>query len=321
MSKRSLSGIKPTGRPHIGNYFGAIRQFVDHQDSHENFVFVANYHALTTETNAEKLHENTLHVVKTYLACGLDPQKTTLFLQSAVPLVNELTWVLNCLMSMSQLQRAHAFKDAIDAGKTINVGLFDYPVLMAADILMYGSDVVPVGRDQKQHVEYARDLAEKYNRTYGDLFTVPESIILEEVEIIPGTDGRKMSKSYNNTIDLFEEPAALKKKVMGITTDSKEVDEPKNPDECNVFTYHKLFATEEELVDLRAQYEAGGFGYGDSKKLLLERMENFIAPLRERYNEITDDEVMEVLEEGGARARVLSEEVMEKVRRATGLVL
>jgi tryptophanyl-tRNA synthetase len=319
---RSLSGIKPTGEIHIGNYFGAISQFVDHQSTgFDNFVFVANYHAMTNRLDAEALRRETFSLVRAYLACGLDPKKTTLFLQSDVPLLGELTWIFNCLISMSKLERAHAYKDSVAKDSGATVALFDYPVLMAADILMYSSDVVPVGKDQKQHVEYARDLAEKFNREFGELFTVPEPVILDEVAVVPGIDGQKMSKSYGNTIGLFEPANSLKKKVMSIVTDSLGVEEVKDPNACKVFALHKLFSSDEEIADLESKYRAGGFGYGDSKKLLLEKMESFIAPLRERYEAISDEEVVAVLKDGAVKARDVSEEMMKRVRKMTGLSL
>jgi len=319
MKKKSLSGVKPTGQIHIGNYFGAIKQFVDHQDEFENIKFVANYHAMTDRLDAEALHRESLDVTRAYLACGLDPKKTLLFLQSDVPLLGELTWILNCLMSMSQLQRAHAFKAAVDEKKVVTVGLFDYPVLMAADILMYGSNVVPVGQDQKQHVEYARDLAEKFNHVFGETFVVPEPFILDEVAVVPGIDGKKMSKSYGNTISLFEEEKSLEKKVMSIVTDSKGVDEPKNPDEDLVFAYHKLFSDEKTLKKIEEGYRKGGLGYGESKKMLVKSMEKFISPLREKFASISDEEVKKVLADGGKRAEKMSREMMKKVKKTCGL--
>lgn len=319
--QRSLSGIKPTGVLHLGNYFGAIQQFLEHQDSYDNYVFIANYHALTKEgIGADELREQSLSITKAYMACGLDPARTTLFLQSDVPLLCEMTWILNCLMTMPKLERAHAYKDALAKEITPSVGLFDYPILMASDILMWGSSVVPVGQDQKQHVEFARDLAEKFNRTYdSDLLIVPEPVILDSVAVVPGIDGQKMSKSYSNTIGLFDEYSVLKKSVMSIVTDSKGVEESKDPDSCNVFALHRLFATEDELSDLRDKYLAGGFGYGDSKKLLLERVEAFVAPIRERYNAISDDEVYAVW--SASREKVAAESVlmMDKMRKLCGL--
>ena len=318
--KRSLSGVKPTGQIHIGNYFGAIKRFVEHQDVYENFKFVANYHAMTDRLDAKMLRKESFDVVRAYLACGLDPTKTVLFLQSDVPLLGELTWILNCLMQMSQLQRAHAFKAAIDAKKSITVGLFDYPVLMAADILMYGSHVVPVGQDQKQHVEYARDLAEKFNEVFGETFVIPEPLIQDEVAVVLGIDGRKMSKSYGNTISLFEDAATLKKKVMAIMTDSKDVAERKNPEQDLVFAFHKLFAGN-KLPKIEKGYREGGLSYRDSKEMLFEFMEEFIAPLREKFANISDDEVLAVLEDGGKKARKISEKMMVKVKTACGLLL
>ena len=248
-----LSGVKPTGKAHIGNYFGALRQFVDLQDTYQSHIFVANYHALTTVRDAEKLRNYTLDIVLDYLAIGLDPQKTTIFLQSDVPEVTELAWIFNCITTMPYLSRAHAFKDAEAKSKEVNVGTFDYPLLMAADILIQDADVVPTGADQKQHIEIARDTAEKFNNMFGNTFKVPEPLILEKVKTVPGTDGRKMSKSYGNTIPLFGTDEEIKKTVMSIVTDSKTPAEPKDPETCNIFALHKLFSGD-QIADLEKRY-------------------------------------------------------------------
>ena len=235
MKKVLLSGIQPSGTMHIGNYFGAIKQFVDLQGEYESRIFIADLHAITTVQDKSKLSESILNVAMDYLACGLDPEKVALFKQSDIPEVTELTWYFNCITTMPYLERATTYKDAHMKAKEVTVGLFDYPMLMAADILIQDADVVPVGADQKQHVEYARDTAQKFNNTYGDTFKLPEPIILDTVAIVPGTDGRKMSKSYGNTIPLFGTDEEIKKAVMSIVTDSKSPAEPKNPDECNIF--------------------------------------------------------------------------------------
>lgn len=316
-----LSGIKSSGRMHIGNYFGALRQFVEMQDDHENYVFVANYHSMTTVRDPKLLEQQTIDIVLDYLAVGLDPKKVNLYLQSDVPEVTELTWIFNCLVTVPYLQRAHSYKDMIAKKKEPNAGLFDYPVLMAADILIQDTDVVPVGRDQKQHIEYARDIAEKFNAAYGEVFKLPEPIILEEVETIKGLDGRKMSKSYGNTIPLFATDDEIKKAVMSIPTDSKAVEEPKDPQECNVFYFHKLFAGD-DLEKIEKRYREGGMGYKESKEILIENMTAFIGPLRKNREEFAKDtdHVMNILKDGGNNARVRAKEKLALVRKHSGII-
>ena len=317
---RILSGIKPTGKLHIGNYFGAFKQFLEYDDA---FIFVANYHALNTHPEPEKLKEMTLDIVLDYLALGLDPNKATIFLQSDVPEVTELTFILSNYTPMGLLERAHAYKDAIAKGKKdINHGLFTYPVLMAADILLYQSELVPVGKDQKQHLEIARDLAIKFNGKFGEVFTVPEPKILENVAVVPGLDGRKMSKSYDNTIEVFLEPKKLKKKIMKIVTDSTPVEEPKDPDKCNVFNLYKLFATKEEIEEMREKYRLGNYGYGHAKLELFEKINNFFAPYREKRKELekNQDDIFALLQEHAQRARKVAKETIEKVRDAVGIL-
>lgn len=320
MKKTLLSGVKPTGTVHIGNYFGAMRQFVDRQDDYRQFIFIANYHALTSVSDGELLKKLTLDLAMDYLAIGIDPKKTTLFLQSDVPEVTELTWIFNTLTTVPYLSRAHAYKDAEAKNHEVNVGLFDYPILMASDILMYGTDVVPVGLDQKQHIEIARDTAQKFNNAFGETFKMPEPIILEEVQTVVGTDGRKMSKSYNNTIPLFGTDEEIKKAVMSIPTDSKGVEEPKDPATCKVFALHELFPGD-ELEALRARYVAGGIGYKESKDLLLAKIIKFISPMRARREEIARDPeaVLAILREGGEVARAQAQKMMSEVRAKVGL--
>ena len=322
MQKTLLSGVKPTGTAHIGNYFGAMRQFVDFQDDYRQFVFLANYHALISVSDGTLLKKLTLELAMDYLAIGVDPKKTTLFLQSDVPEVTELAWIFNTLTTVPYLMRAHAYKDAEAKNKEIVVGTFDYPILMAADILMYGADVVPVGLDQKQHIEIARDTAQKFNRTFGETFKIPEPMILEEVKTVPGTDGRKMSKSYNNTIPLFGTDEEIKKAVMSIPTDSKGVEEAKDPSECKVFAIHELFPGEDTEA-LRARYIAGGIGYKEAKDLLVEKIIKFIAPMRARREEIARDPgaVLKILREGGEVARAVAVEKMKEVREKVGLAI
>ncbi|HEY4499007.1 MAG TPA: tryptophan--tRNA ligase [Candidatus Paceibacterota bacterium] len=310
--KTLLSGVKPTGKPHIGNYFGAMKQLVEQEDSYRGFVFIADYHALTTLQNAKELRQNIIDIALDYLAIGLDPEKTVIFKQSDVPEVTELAWIFNCITTVPYLQRAHAYKDAIAKGKEVSVGTFEYPMLMAADILMYDADVVPVGQDQKQHVEYARDTAEKFNRIFGDTFKLPEPLILENVAVVPGIDGQKMSKSYNNTIGLFAEPEEIQKAVMGIVTDSSSgVPE-------NVLAIHKLFRPEAELTAL---YEANKGKYKVLKEALLADIEVFIAPLREKRKKLVSDEkaVLKILAEGAEKARVVAQEKMKVVREKVGV--
>ena len=321
MSKRILSGIQPSGALHIGNYFGAIKQFIDFQDEYETYISIVNFHAMTTIQDGEKLRQLTYDAVVDHLAAGLDPEKATLFLQSDLPEVTELTWIFNCLITVPFLERAVAYKDKVAQGLIPNVGIFDYPVLQTSDILIMNPDRVPVGQDQKQHVEYARDIAEKFNNAYGETFKLPEIFIKEGVGTVPGIDGRKMSKSYGNQIPLFAEADELKKQVMAIVTDSKEPKEPKNPEEDNVFALHKFFTPADELEKVREGYEKGGLGYGESKKILLVHLEDFIAPLQEKRAQIYADKdyVFGVLEEGAQRARVTALKKMEEVREKVGL--
>ncbi len=323
MKKRLLSGIKPSGIIHIGNYFGAVKQFVDLQDSHESFVFIADFHAITTVQNKEELSRNILNITMDYLACGLDPKKVCLFKQSDLPEVTELAWYFNCITTMPYLERATAYKDAKAKSKEANVGLFDYPILMAADILIQDADIVPVGSDQKQHVEYARDTAQKFNNVFGKTFKLPEPLILKEVAVVPVIDGRKMSKSYGNTIPLFGTDEQIKKAVMSIVTDSKSPDEPKNPEECNIFAIHKLFLKGDDLENLKKRYLSGGLGYKESKDMLYEEIISFIKPMRDKreYYEKHIDEVKNILKEGGKKAKQNVSDKMNIIRNNVGVNL
>lgn len=309
-----LSGVKPTGRPHIGNYFGAMRQFVELQDKYESCIFIADYHALTTIQDSKELAQNSLDVAFDYLAIDLDPKKVTLFRQSDVPEVCELAWIFNCITTVPYLERAHAYKDAVVKGREVNVGTFDYPMLMAADILIQNADVVPVGQDQKQHVEYARDTAEKFNRIFGDVFKLPEPLILKNVATVPGVDGQKMSKSYNNIIPLFASEEEIKKLVMSIVTDSGS-SIPKN-----VYAIHELFRDKPELDIL---YKEKKGKYKELKEILIADIEKFIAPLREKRAELAKDRanVLEILKEGGKKARARASEKMKTVRKIIGVLL
>jgi len=321
MKKRLVSAMQPSGKPHLGNYFGAMKQFVDMQEESDAFISVVNYHAMTTVTDGKTLRENTRDVVLDYLAIGLDPEKITLFVQSDVPELTELTWIFNCLVTMPWLARAHAFKDKTEKGIEASVGLFDYPVLMAADILMMDAQIVPVGQDQKQHVEMAREVARKFNNQYGDTFVEPEVVIREDVSVVPGTDGQKMSKSYGNTIPLFGTDSEIKKAVMGIVTDSKEPADKKDPDEVIVYKIYKLIAPEKS-EEMKSGLEAGGLGYGDAKKMLLEAILEMVAPMREKreYYEQNSDLVEDILKKGKQKARSVAEIKMQDVREKVGLL-
>jgi tryptophanyl-tRNA synthetase len=320
--KRILSGIKPTGVPHLGNYFGMMKPAIDWQDQGEAFYFIADYHALTTVYDPDALRESTLGVALDFLACGLDPEKAVLFRQSDVPEVTELTWLLSCVTPMPMLENCHAFKDHLAKNKTPNHGLFAYPVLMAADILIYESNVVPVGRDQKQHVEVTRDIAAAMNRTYGEgLFVIPEPSILPQVATIVGLDGRKMSKSYDNTIALFEEEKVLRKKIMGIVTDSTPVEDPKDPEKSSIVALYRLFAKDADVRRMEDEFRAGGLGYGEFKKRLFGAVWDYFRPMRERRAALAaDPEGLEaVLQAGGQRARAVARKTMERARKAVGL--
>lgn len=315
--KRLFSGMKPTGRIHLGNYFGALKQFVELQDTYDTFIFLANLHALTGLPAKETLVEDTQNLILDYLGAGLDPAKITLFKQSDVPAHTSLAWIFNNLVTVPYLMRAHAYKDAESKKNEVNVGTFDYPVLMAADILLYDTDVVPVGKDQKQHVEYARDIAGKFNHQYGELFTLPTEVILEDTGIIPGTDGQKMSKSYGNTIPLFATDEEVTKAVMSIATDSRGRDEEKNPDELVLYQIHKYF---NDTVELKNQYRQG-LGYGDAKKLLIADIIAFVTPMRARRAKYADNPglVRDILIRGAMHANDIAMQKLFKVYEAVGL--
>lgn len=319
---RILSGIKPTGRLHLGNYFGMMRPSIGWQEKGDALYFIADYHALTTVRDPEKLRADTRSLALDFLACGLDPEKATFFRQSDVPQVTELTWLLSVLTPMGLLERCHAYKDAVAKGFGASHGLFAYPVLMAADILIYDADIVPVGKDQKQHVEVTRDLALKMNETYGaGLLRIPEPSILPELATIPGLDGQKMSKSYGNTIELFLEEKALRKKIMGIQTDSTPVEAPKDPASSSIFGLYRLFASPGEVEKMEAEFRAGGVGYGDFKKRLFGTVWEHFAPARARREELARDPayVDETLRRGAERAVALASATLARVRRAMGL--
>ena len=318
---RILTGIQPSGKLHWGNYFGAMKSMFDLQEKGENFMFIANFHAMTTLRDGSVLRDATKDVALDYLACGLDPAKTIMYRQSDVPEVQELAWYLSCLTPMGLLERCHSYKDKMAHGFDATHGLFAYPVLMAADILIMNADLVPVGKDQKQHLEVTRDLAQKFNNAYGEIFKLPDAYIPETVATIPGTDGQKMSKSYHNTIGLFEASGAIKKKVMGIVTDSKTMEEPKEPEGNSIYELYKLFATREEVESMAASFRAGNYGYGHAKKALLEAYHRLFDPFREKREalEKDPDSLEDILRDGAVKARAAASAVMEKVRRAVGL--
>jgi tryptophanyl-tRNA synthetase len=318
---RILSGIQPSGALHIGNYFGMIRPAVALQAEGEALYFVADYHALTSLRDPEKLRANSRRVALDFLACGLDTERATLFRHSDVPQVTELAWVLSTMAPMGLLERAHSYKDKLARGMSANVGLFSYPILMAADILIYDSDVVPVGKDQKQHIEMTRDLAAKMNETYGNIFKLPEPRIQPQTETVPGIDGQKMSKSYGNNIDIFGDEKEMRKRVMSIVTDSVAVDAPKDPATSTIFKLYSLVASRDEIEDMRERFVKGGTGYGDFKKLLFEKLWEYFVPMRKRREEILKDKsyIDDVLTHGAIRANEIANQVMGRVRKAVGL--
>ena len=318
---RTLSGIKPTGKIHMGNYFGAIRQFIDLQEKNENFYFIADYHALTSNPVKEELSSDSLSIVMDYLALGIDPNKSTIFLQSSVPQHCELSWILSNVTSLSLMKRGHAYKSLVDRRESINMGLFGYPILMAADILIYDADIVPVGRDQKQHVEFARDIAEKFNLIYGNTFKMPEPKILEMDHTVPGLDGKKMSKSYGNTLKIFDKESNIKKNIMGIVTDSKGVNESKDPDSCTIFKIYSLFLNGEEIKDLRKRYINGSVGYGNLKKELFERFMEYYKEARKIRESLEKDRgyVENILNKGKEKAKRIAQQKIERVRSQIGI--
>jgi len=318
---RVLSGIQPSGKLHIGNYFGAMRQHLQLQAENEAFYFIADYHALTNNPSPAELERYTLDVVIDYLTLGLEPKKTVFWRQSDVPEVVELAWLLSCITPMGLLQRCVSYKDKVAQGLSPNHGLFAYPVLQAADILIFKSDIVPVGADQKQHIEVTRDIAVRFNSTYGEVFKLPREYILESVAVVPGIDGRKMSKSYNNSIEIFEPESIVKKKVMQIVTDSTPVKEPKDPEKCNVFALLKLVASAEEVTEWENKYRSGGLGYGSVKKRLAELLLEYFRPYRQKRTELENDidYVKKVLSDGADRARVVARQTLTEARKAVGL--
>ncbi len=318
---RILSGIQPSGKLHLGNYFGMMKPALELQSKGEAYLFIANFHALTTVSDPGVMRDNTRDVALDFLACGLDPDKTVFFRQSDVPEVCELSWHLSCVTTMGLLERCHSFKDKVDKGIIPSHGLFAYPVLMAADILAYQSNLVPVGKDQKQHLEVTRDIAIRFNNQYGDVFTIPEPFIQDAVAVVPGVDGQKMSKSYDNTIEIFGDEKKTRKRIMSIVTDSTPLEAPKNPDADNVFALYKLFATDSEREALSSRYRAGGMGYGEAKKALFEIFWSRFEPFRQKRAELAaqPDYVDAVLRKGAERARLEARKTLDRVRRLMGV--
>jgi tryptophanyl-tRNA synthetase len=323
---RILSGIQPTGILHIGNYFGMMRPAIALQDEGEALYFIADYHALTSLRDPLALRENSRRVALDFIACGLNPDKAALFRQSDVRQVTELAWILSTVTPVSRLELAHSYKDKIARGAPAAAGLFTYPVLMAADILIYDSDIVPVGKDQKQHLEIARDIATRINETFGSkregrVLKLPEARIQPQTEVVPGIDGQKMSKSYGNTIDIFGDEKEMRKRVMSIVTDSTPVEAPKSPEKSTIVQLYGLVASKEEVEEMREQFRKGGRGYGDFKKQLFERLWDYFAPMRKRRDEILAEPnyIDDVLEQGARRANTIAAGVMTRVRKAVGL--
>lgn len=319
--KRIVTGIKPSGTPHLGNYFGVMERQSLFQDQYECFFFIPDLHALTTLQDAKQLQKNIEGIVLDYLAIGLDPEKVFIYRQSDITAHSELAWILSCLTPVGLMERAHAYKDAVAKGKEANVGLFTYPILMASDILLYQPDFVPVGKDQKQHIEITRDLAQKFNHTFGDTFKLPEAMIDENTAIVPGIDGQKMSKSYANTIPLFSDPATIKKAVMSITTDSTPLEESKNPEDCIIYQIYKLVATSEQSAEMASQLKAGGYGYGHAKNDLLNVITERFTPMQKKRDELSknQDYIYEVLKKGAAKATPIALETLKLVQERIGL--
>lgn len=319
---RILTGIQSTGTPHLGNILGAILPAIEmaQKEENESFLFIANLHSLTQIKNGEELRENTLSTAATWLACGLDPKTSVFYRQSDVPEVTELTWYLSCYFPYSRLALAHSFKDKADRLEDVNAGLFTYPMLMAADILLYDAEVVPVGKDQAQHLEFTRDVASRFNHQMGDTFVIPDTKLKDETMLVPGTDGNKMSKSRDNYINIFLPDKKLRKKIMSIQTDSKELEDPKDPDICNVFALYKLLANETQIAEMRSNYVKGGYGYGHAKQALLELICDVFKTEREKYNHFMEnpDEVDQILIAGAEKARTVASDVLKRVRKKVG---
>ena len=320
-SMRILSGIQPSGKLHLGNYFGMMKPAIELQAGGDAYLFIANYHALTTVSDPDFLRQATLDVALDFLACGLDPEQSVLFRQSEVPEVTELTWLLSTVTPMGLLERCHSYKDKIAQGLSANHALFAYPVLMASDILAYRSTHVPVGKDQKQHVEVTRDIAIRFNNSFGEVFTIPEPLIRDEVAVIPGVDGQKMSKSYDNHIELFGSKKDTRARIMRIVTDSTPLEEPKDPDTCNVMALYRLVASADEVAQMEDSYRAGGFGYGDAKNALFEKVWEMLEPFREKREALANDldGVEDILRTGADKAKQEARHTLNAARAAIGI--
>lgn len=318
--KRVLSGIQPSGTLHIGNYLGMMRQMIELQSQHKLFCFIADLHAMTSLNRGDELRANTLQAALDFLALGIEPEKSVFWVQSTVPEINELTWYLSNVTPIGLLERCHSYKDKVAKDIPANAGLLNYPVLMAADILSVQSDIVPVGKDQKQHLEVTRDIAIKFNNEFGETFRVPEPLIKDEVAIVPGTDGQKMSKSYGNTIEIFGEEKTIRKQVMGIVTDSTPLEQPKDPEKCNVFKIYSLFATPAQKTEMEKKYRAGNFGYGDAKKETFALLWEYFRPYREKRAELAKDlaGVKKILQQGTDKARTEILKNLNTVREKVG---
>ncbi len=318
---RILSGIQPSGKLHIGNYFGMMKPMIEFQEKHDLFCFLANFHAMTSTDEGDILRENTIDAAIDFLALGLDPDKCHFWVQSDITEVTQLTWILSCHTSLGLLERSHSYKDKVAHGIVPNSGLYTYPVLMAADILLFKSDLVPVGKDQKQHLEITRDVAQGFNSKYGEVFVIPEPKISDEIALIPGIDGQKMSKSYNNAIYIFEEEKELKKKIMKIVTDSTPVEDPKDPEKCNVFALYKLFAERDRTENMRMRYEQGGMGYGEAKKELFGIIWEYFKNAREKRKvlEKNKNDIRTILKKGADKAREIAAATLDEVKKKVGL--
>ena len=318
---RILTGIQPSGASHLGNYFGYYKQNIDLLGEEENLLMIADLHALTTVHDGDQLRTYRQNLVRDFLACGFDPSKGSLFFQSHVSGHAELAWILSCATPMGLLERAVSYKDKVARGLETNAGLFSYPVLQAADILLYDADTVPVGKDQVQHIEIASDIAKKFNNRYGsDLLSAPEPRVIKEVAVVPGIDGQKMSKSYGNVLPMFGEEKAIEKAVMGIVTDSKGVEDAKDPNECVVYQIHSLLLSDTEKKDLADRYSNGGLGYGDAKKMLLETFFDYFGPMRKKHAELTESELEDTIAQGAAHAQEIASQTMDRVLKAVGLL-
>jgi len=319
--KRILSGIQPSGRLHLGNYFGMMKRMIEYQDKEDLFCFLVNYHALTTISNGNKLRKETLRAAMDFLALGINPEKSYFWVQSDIPEVTELTWILSNVTPLGLLERCHSYKDKVARGISPSHGLFAYPVLMAADILIFQSNIVPVGKDQKQHVEVARDIAIKFNNTYGDTFVIPEEEIQQDLATVPGLDGQKMAKSYDNTVEIFADEKTMKQKVMSIVTDSTPVDQPKNPETCNLFAIYKLFANEDQVKELDDKYRNKPLKYSEIKKELFGMIWEYFAEARQERKkyENSPGDVINILKKGAGKARKIACNTLQQILKAVGL--